>query len=102
MNLPNPDEPLAIIEEEARAMAKCFGLAAPDVAAASLIERILFRLGGAHIYLPKRSARDRQRIHDEIIRGFDGSNLFELARKYEMTPRHARRILATGRSPKKE
>jgi len=91
---PHSDEPLAIIEEEARAVAQCFGVAAPEAAAASLIERILLRLGGAHVYLPKRTSRDRDRIRAEILTRFNGRNLFELAREYEMTPRHLRRILA--------
>lgn len=90
-----PDEPLAIIEEEARVVARCFGVAAPDAAAASLIERILLRLGGAHIYLPKRTSRDRVRIRNEILTKFNGRNLFELAREYGMSARHLRRILAT-------
>ncbi|BEP50527.1 Mor transcription activator family protein [Variovorax sp. V116] len=88
------DEPLAIIEEEARAMAQCFGVAAPDEAAASLMDRILLRLGGEHIYFPRRSSKERQRVHAEIVSKFNGSNLFELARQYEMSPRHIRRILA--------
>lgn len=98
MTAPIPDdEPLAIIEEEARAMARCFGITTPNEAAASLVDRILLRLGGAHVYLPKRSARDRKRVHQEIVRRFNGSNLFELAREFEMTPRHLRRILASSR-----
>ena len=92
------DEPLTIIEEEARAMARCFGASAPDEAAASLIDRILLRLGGAHIYLPKRSARERRQAHMEIAARFNGSNLFELAKEYQMTPRHLRRIISYGKA----
>jgi len=77
---PCSDEPLAIIEEEACAVARCFGVAAPEAAAASLIERIVLRLGGAHVYLPKRTARDRSRIRMDILSRFNGKNLFELAR----------------------
>lgn len=91
------DEPLTIIEEEARAMARCFGASAPDQAAASLIDRILLRLGGAHVYLPKRSARERRQIYLEIAVRFNGSNLFELAKEYQMTPRHLRRIISGAR-----
>lgn len=90
------DEPLAIIEEEARAMAQCFGVAAPDEAAASLMDRILLRLGGEHIYFPKRRTRARQRDREELLKRFDGRNLFELAREFGMTPRHLRRILSEG------
>ncbi|MET3477008.1 Mor transcription activator family protein [Variovorax atrisoli] len=91
---PSPEEPLAIIEEEALAVARCFGVAIPEAAAASLVERIVLRLGGAHVYLPKRTPRERSRIRTEIVARFNGRNLFELAREYEMTPRHLRRILA--------
>lgn len=92
------DEALDIIEEEARAMAQCYGVAAPAEAAASLIERLLLRLNGAHIYMPKRSSRERVSAHQEISRRFNGSNLFELAREFGMTPRHLRRILAKPRA----
>lgn len=92
------DEPLSIIEAEARAMARCFGAAAPDEAAASLVDRILLRLGGSHIYLPQRTSRDRRKTHQEIAQRFNGSNLFELAREFQLTPRHVRRILALHRS----
>jgi len=89
-----PDEPLAIIEEEARAVAQCFGVPMPEAAAASLVERIILRLGGTHIYLPKRTSRDKNRVHNEIAERFNGKNLFELAQAYGITPRHVRRILA--------
>ncbi len=88
------DEPLAIIEEKARAMAQCFGVAPPEEAA-SLIDR---RLGGTHIYLPRQGARARQRMHAEIALRFNGNNLFELAKEFEMAPRHVRRIIADRRS----
>ena len=97
--IPN-DEPIAIIEEEARAMARCFGVTAPEEAAASLVDRILLRLGGAHVYLPRRSARARARTQVEIVARFNGSNLFELAREYAMSPRHLRRIIAKQRTGK--
>jgi Mor family transcriptional regulator len=94
---PHPDEPLAIIEEEARAVAQRFGVAMPEAAAASLIDRIVLRLGGVHVYLPKRTSRDRNRIRTEIFTRFNGRNLFELAQEYKMTPRHLRRILAASK-----
>lgn len=79
-------------------MARAFGVPVPEEAAASLIERILLRLGGAHIYVPRRTARARQKVHAEIAEKFNGSNLFELAREYEITPRHLRRIIARLRA----
>ncbi len=91
-----PNEPLAIIEEEARAVAQCFGVALPEAAASSLIERILLRLGGAHIYLPKRTARDRYRIHRDIVARFNGRNIYELASEFDLTPRHVRRIITAA------
>ena len=94
IQLPEQD-PLEIIEEEAKAMARCFGISAPDIAAASLMDRILLRLGGAHIYVPRRSMRDHRRMYSEIALRFNGSNLFQLAREYELTPRHLRRILSS-------
>lgn len=93
------DEALDIIEEEARAVAQCFGVLRADAAASALIERLLLRLNGAHIYMPKQSARDRRVKHVEIARRFNGSNLFELAREFGMTPRHLRRILVKMQNP---
>jgi len=97
MTLQNPNDALAIIEEEACAVARSFGVAAAEEAAASLMERLIFRLGGAHLYLPKRTAKERARIPREIVQRFNGSNLYELAREYDLTPRYVRRILASQR-----
>lgn len=95
---PYSEEPLAVIEEEARAMAACFGVVAADEAAASLVDRVRKRLGGTHIYIPQRTARERAKLHQEIVSKFNGRNLRELAREHELTPRHVRRILLEGRS----
>ncbi|WP_145760846.1 Mor transcription activator family protein [Variovorax atrisoli] len=97
--VPPADEPLAIIEEEACAVARCFGIPMPEAAAASLVDRIVLRLGGAHVYLPKKTPRERDRIRTEIFARFNGRNLHELARDYEITPRHLRRILAANKKP---
>lgn len=67
-------------------MARAFGVATEEEAAASLMERLIFRLGGAHLYLPKRTAKERQRVSREIVQRFNGRNLFELAREYDLTP----------------
>ncbi|MCY1228050.1 Mor transcription activator family protein [compost metagenome] len=75
-------------------MAQCFGVKAPDEAAASLIDRILLGLGGAHIYLPKSSMREKQKKNFELVKKFNGTNLFEFAKEYEISPRHARRVIA--------
>jgi Mor family transcriptional regulator len=92
------DEALEIIEEEARAIAQCYGATLPNEAAAALIERLLMRLNGAHIYMPKRSSREREIEHREIARRFNGSNLFDLAREFGLTPRHIRRVLVKMKS----
>lgn len=89
------DDPLAVIEEEVRALARGLGAASPDDVASLLVDRILLRLGGAHIYVPKRRARERQRVLEAIRSRFNGSNLFELAREFGLTPRHVRRLLAS-------
>lgn len=94
----NPNDPLAIIEEEACAVARSFGVAVAEEAAASLMERLIFRLGRAHVYLPKRTAKERARVPREIVQRFNGRNLLELAREYELTPRYVRHILATHSS----
>ena len=94
MRKPSEIDPVAIIEDEARAMAQAFGICSPDAAAESLVDRILHRLGGELVYLPKRTARRRARDREELTRRFNGQNLFELAREYGITPRHLRRVLA--------
>lgn len=93
------DEPIDVIAEEARAAARSFGVVAPDEFAAALIDRILLRLGGLHLYIPRQSTRDRRRMREEIIARFDGANINALAREYALTPRHIRRIL---RQPARE
>lgn len=85
--------PLIIIEEEACAVAKCFGVAACDEAAALLIDRILLRLAGERIYLQRHGRREREQLHKEIRAKFNGTNLPSLSIEYGMTERHLRRIL---------
>lgn len=82
------DDPVRIIEQEARAVAECFGVAAPEEAAAALVERLLLRLGGGDIYLPKPRPPYLQ-----IQREFDGQNIAALSKKYGFSERHVRRIL---------
>ncbi|MDR6890965.1 Mor family transcriptional regulator [Variovorax sp. 3319] len=50
------------------------------------MERLICRLGGARLYLPKRTPEERQRVPCEIVQRFNGRNLFELAREYDLTP----------------
>lgn len=84
---------MTVIEEEAKAVAQCFGVVDCEAAAAALRDRIVMRLGGAHIYVPQRRALERARIVAEMRARFTGGNGAELAREYGLSSRHARRIL---------
>ena len=54
--------------------------------------------GGATIYLPTVAHAFRD-IRDQKIReGFDGANYRELARRYNLTVSHVRKILNEGKS----
>lgn len=89
--------PLAIIEEEARAVAQFFGVDACELAAQMLVTRIADRLGGDRVYVA--GVRDRQARRDADIRArFTGDNLHELSIELGMTERHLRRILAVKKS----
>lgn len=48
------DDPIAVIEDEARAVARSFGISASEDVAAMFVERIMLRLGGEAIYVPRR------------------------------------------------
>lgn len=59
---------------------------------------LLKRWGGAAIYLPTVTHAFRD-IRDQKIReGFDGANYLELARRYNLTVSHVRKILNEGMS----
>lgn len=88
------DDPLDILEEEARATAMCFGAADCEAMASALVRRIITRMAGTRFYVPTVSARQRQREHAEIRRKFTGANVQELAKEYGMSPRHVRRIVS--------
>jgi Mor family transcriptional regulator len=89
-----PAEPdaLAIIEEEARAVAQFFGIGAFEVAAQMLVGRVAGRLGGARVYVSLARAQ-RQERDAEIRRRFNGSNYEELAREFGLKWRQIRRIV---------
>ena len=87
------DDPLDIIEEEALAVAKCFGVGAPEDAAAMLIERIIARMPCTSVYIPKKRLRDRCLIKRHIRIRFDGTNARALALEYEMSERWVRKIV---------
>ena len=87
------DDALALLEAEARAVAKSFGIPDSDAAAAALMDRITLRLGGAHIYVPKKRAETRAQAQALLRTRFDGENLRQLAREIGVSVRHARRLL---------
>lgn len=87
-------DPVAVIEQEARAVALSFGVSTPDDAAAALVERVLMRLGGGQLYLPKKRAESPRARHQEIRARFRGDNVTELAREFGLTARSVRRIVS--------
>ena len=66
---PHPREafyPVSVIEQEARAIALSVGISTPDDAAAALVERVLMRLVGGQLKLPKKRAESPRARHQEI------------------------------------
>ncbi|RYF60730.1 MAG: hypothetical protein EOO27_04725 [Comamonadaceae bacterium] len=94
---PEDLDPIEIIRSEAKAMAQCFGVPAPDEAAASLVARVQARLAGITVYIPARSSQDRKLARDQIVSRFDGRNAAKLALEFNTTTRNVRRILEKAR-----
>lgn len=90
------DDPLAVIEDEARAVARSFGISACEDVAAMFVERIMLRLGGENIYVPRRRLKDRQRVIAEIRGRFTGRNAAVLAREFGVSVRWVRQIASSG------
>lgn len=86
--------PVAVIEQETRAVALSFGVSTPDDLAAALVERVLMRLGGGQLYLPKKRAESPRARNQEIRARFRGDNVAELAREFGLTARSVRRIVS--------
>ena len=84
---------IEILEHESRAVATAFGVPLPDDMAAALVDRILHRLGGERVYLPKR----RPVPADVVASGFNGINFVEVARQFGCTPRTIRNKLGSSR-----
>src|SRR5438552_2562542 len=83
---------LAVIEEEALAVARCFGVPVETEMAAALVERVAFRLGGREVYVGgARIARER--VYAEMRRRFTGANIPELAEVFGKSQRQVRRIV---------
>ena len=85
---------IEILERESRAVGLAFGVKVPDDMAAALVDRILHRLGGERVYLPKR----RPVPADVVAARFNGRNFDELARELGCAPRTVRRKLAASQS----
>ena len=94
---PTLDDPLAIIEEEARAVAVSFGIGPCAEVAAAVIDRIILRMGGEVIYVPRKGVRERARVAAAIRERYDGTNIPQLAKEFKMSPLHVRRIVQGGR-----
>lgn len=85
---------IQILERESRSVAAAFGVKVPDDMAAALVDRILHRLGGERVYLPKR----RQVPADVVAARFNGRNVEALARELGCAPRTVRRKLASSQN----
>ena len=84
----------AVLHEEAFATAAALGLPAGGDLAASIVDRVMLRLGGREVYVPKRAGRTQTALaHARIRARFTGTNQAELAREAGMSARQIRRIL---------
>ncbi len=55
--------------------------------------KIIDTAGGEFLYLPKRSTLERELRRQAIHRDYNGGNIRELSRKYDLSERHVRTIL---------
>ncbi|WP_295852013.1 Mor transcription activator family protein [uncultured Xylophilus sp.] len=90
---PDPHDPLRILLEEAAAVARAFGLASGDDLSRALVDRLMLRLGGSYLYVPRRVGADRQRVREEVARRFDGTNTRALALDLGVTVRYVQQIV---------
>jgi Mor family transcriptional regulator len=88
------EDPLDILEDEARAVALCFGIADGQAVANALVDRLILRMAGTSFYVPTISARQRRQDRINIRQKFTGTNVQQLAKEYGMSSRHVRRIIA--------
>lgn len=87
------EDPLSILKEEARDVAIKYGAQWCEEATTVFANRIILRLGGVQIYVPRQSHQDKK-VRDNEVRGrFNGRNLRDLAREFGVTERTIRRIL---------
>jgi len=60
----------------------------------SLEHQLRQQLGGGSVYIGKRGSREQQRERDQAIaNAFTGANLDELGKRFNLHPRHVRRII---------
>ncbi len=86
------EDVLAIIEDEARAVARSFGLSAADDAAAMLVDRLVLRIAGARI--PSARVRQSRETRRKIrILSARGLTTTQLADRFGVTERWVRRII---------
>lgn len=86
------EDVLAIIEDEARAVARSFGLSAADDAAAMLVDRLVLRIAGARI--PSARVRQSRETRRKIrILSARGLTTAQLADRFGVTERWVRRII---------
>lgn len=90
---PSSHDLIALIEAEAHAVALSFGAAAPGAVAAALVDRLLLRIGGQPLYLPKRDPRKRELLHAKIRAAYTGNNVADLAQRHQLTARRVRQIV---------
>lgn len=87
------EDPLEIINDEARAVAISHGAVWCDDADALLKRRIMKRLGGVQLYVPRQSLTERIDRNQAIRSRFDGRNIRELALEFQTSERTIRRIV---------
>ena len=91
-----PTDLSAVLHQEVCATVMSFGLPAGADLAASIIDRVMLRLGGCDVYVPKRGSRhSRAIVHQHIRALYTGNNLAQLARETGMSERQIRRIVQT-------
>lgn len=88
------DDPLSVIEQEARNVAMAFGVPVPEDLAKALVDRVQHRLQGTQPYFGSKSARQRAETREWLRSNFKGDNYAELSRQSGLSERHVRRVLA--------
>ena len=95
-SVPNKLDPIAVLREELEAAALCHGLEHVDDFAETLVQRVVQRLGGSHVYVPNAKALVRERITFEIRKKFYGRNVREFAKEYGYSVRQVQRLVLSS------